>query len=185
MKKNKTSNIQANANIMAAIDAKADTAPTPESSDYINFEPDPEVAYAKSMDYLDKVLAETALTAKNLRSYQIGCFVLSLMLGGLLAWNFGNVFGLIAPIVGMNITFYLYSRGVSGRLKQTEANAAYDKDRLRQGKLDPRGFYGHIAEALTEAKRTDYLNNLSGDVSMLSPKEKARLSKYRENGANS
>ena len=72
---------------------------------------DPESAYVKSMDYLDRVLSETALTFKNLRSYQIGCAVLSVLLGLLLMRSFGNVFGLLAPIVGMNITFLLYSRG--------------------------------------------------------------------------
>ena len=141
---------------------------------------DPEAAYVKSMDYLDRVLSETALTFKNLRSYQIGCAVLSVLLGLLLMRSFGNIFGLLAPIVGMNITFLLYSRGVTRRLKLAEANAKYDTERLKQGKLDPRVFYKHIAEALTEAKKTDYLESLNGDTSALSPKEKARLSKYYE-----
>ena len=141
---------------------------------------DPESAYVKSMDYLDRVLSETALTFKNLRSYQIGCAVLSVLLGLLLMRSFGNVFGLLAPIVGMNITFLLYSRGVTKRLRLAEANAKYDIERLKQGKLDPRVFYKHIAEALTEAKKTDYLESLNGDTSALSPKEKARLSKYYE-----
>ena len=141
---------------------------------------DPESAYVKSMDYLDRVLSETALTFKNLRSYQIGCAVLSVLLGLLLMRSFGNVFGLLAPIVGMNITFLLYSRGVTKRLTLAEANAKYDIERLKQGKLDPRVFYKHIAEALTEAKKTDYLESLNGDTSSLSPKEKARLSKYYE-----
>ena len=141
---------------------------------------DPEAAYVKSMDYLDRVLSETALTFKNLRSYQIGCAVLSVLLGLLLMRSFGNVFGLLAPIVGMNITFLLYSRGVTKRLRLAEANAKYDIERLKQGKLDPRVFYKHIAEALTEAKKTDYLESLNGDTSSLSPKEKARLSKYYE-----
>ena len=136
---------------------------------------DPEAAYVKSMDYLDRVLSETALTFKNLRSYQIGCAVLSVLLGLLLMRSFGNIFGLLAPIVGMNITFLLYSRGVTRRLKLAEANAKYDTERLKQGKLDPRVFYKHIAEALTEAKKTDYLESLNGDTSALSPKEKARL----------
>ena len=141
---------------------------------------DPESAYVKSMDYLDRVLSETDLTFKNLRSYQIGCAVLSVLLGLLLMRSFGNVFGLLAPIVGMNITFLLYSRGVTKRLTLAEANAKYDIERLKQGKLDPRVFYKHIAEALTEAKKTDYLESLNGDTSSLSPKEKARLSKYYE-----
>ncbi len=141
---------------------------------------DPEAAYVKSMDYLDRVLSETALTFKNLRSYQIGCAVLSVLLGLLLMRSFGNIFGLLAPIVGMNTTFFLYSRGVTKRLKLAEANAKYDTERLKQGKLDPRVFYKHIAEALTEAKKTDYLESLNGDTSALSPKEKARLSKYYE-----
>ena len=141
---------------------------------------DPESAYVKSMDYLDRVLSETALTFKNLRSYQIGCAVLSVLLGLLLMRSFGNVFGLLAPIVGMNITFLLYSRGVTKRLRLAEANAKYDIERLKQGKLDPRVFYKHIAEALTEAKKTDYLESLNGDTYALSPKEKARLSKYYE-----
>lgn len=139
---------------------------------------DPETAYTKSMDYLDRVLSETALTVKNLRYYQIGCAVLSVLLGIFLMRSFGNIFGLLAPIVGMNITFFLYSRGVTKRLNLTEANAKYDIDRLKQGKLDPRVFYEHIAEALTEAKKTDYLESLNGDTSTLTPKEKSRLSKY-------
>ena len=140
----------------------------------------PKIAYVKSMDYLGRVLSETALTFKNLRSYQIGCAVLSVLLGLLLMRSFGNIFGLLAPIVGMNTTFFLYSRGVTKRLKLAEANAKYDTERLKQGKLDPRVFYKHIAEALTEAKKTDYLESLNGDTSALSPKEKARLSKYYE-----
>lgn len=141
---------------------------------------DPETAYVKSMDYIDKVLAEAALTTKNLRKYQIGCAILSVVLGIVLGLSFHHIFGFLAPVFGLNITFLLYFRGASRGLAITESNAMYDRDRLKQGKLDPRVFYNHIAEALIEAKKTDYLDSLNGDVSTLSPKEKARLSKYRD-----
>ena len=68
---------------------------------------DPESAYVKSMDYLDKVIAEAELTSQKISKYRIACAVISVLLGGLLMWSFGNVFGFLAPVAGLNATFYL------------------------------------------------------------------------------
>ena len=50
---------------------------------------DPESAYVKSMDYLDKVIAEAELTSQKIGKYRIACAVISVLLGGLLMWSFG------------------------------------------------------------------------------------------------
>ena len=121
---------------------------------------DPESAYVKSMDYLDKVIAEAESTSQKIGKYRIGCVVISVVLGILLAWSFGNVFGFLAPVAGLNATFFLYSRSVLGRLQSTIATAKFDKDRLKGGRIDPRYFYERCAEALREAKNFQYLENL-------------------------
>lgn len=139
---------------------------------------DPATAYVKSMDYLDKVIAEAELTSKKISKYRIGCAAVSVVLGALLAWSFGNIFGFLAPVAGLNATFYLYSRSVLKRLQGTIANAKYDKDRLKGGKIDPRYFYERCAEALREAKSFAYLENLNGDTSKLTVKEKTMLSRF-------
>ena len=42
---------------------------------------DPESAYVKSMDYLDKVIAEAELTSQKIGKYRIACAVISVLLG--------------------------------------------------------------------------------------------------------
>lgn len=141
---------------------------------------DPESAYVKSMDYLDKVIAEAESTGQKIGKYRIACAVISVLLGGLLMWSFGNVFGFLAPVAGLNATFFLYSRSVLGRLQSTIATAKFDKDRLKGGKIDPRYFYERCAEALREAKSFEYLENLNGDTSNLTVKEKSMLKRFRD-----
>ena len=143
-----------------------------------SFKIDAETAYVKSMDYLGRVISEAELTIKKFGKYRIGCVVISVLLGILLAWNFGNVFGFLAPVMGLNATFYLYSRDVLRRLQNTAATAKFDMDRLRGGKIDPRYFYERCAEALSEAKNFDYLESLDGDTSKLTVKEKRMLSRF-------
>ena len=94
--------------------------------------------------------------------------------------SFGNVFGFLAPVAGLNATFFLYSRSVLGRLQSTIATAKFDKDRLKGGRIDPRYFYERCAEALREAKSFEYLENLNGDTSNLTVKEKVMLKRFRD-----
>jgi hypothetical protein len=69
---------------------------------------------------------------------------------------------------------------VLGRLQSTIATAKFDKDRLKGGKIDPRYFYERCAEALREAKSFEYLENLNGDTSNLTVKEKSMLKRFRD-----
>ena len=140
----------------------------------------PEVAYVKSINFLEQGISDVEVEREKIRFYQKVAIFSSLAIGLVTSLLTQNPTSFIGPIVIINGTVLPLSVKILGAFKHALELMKSDKEKLMTGELDPRSFYEDHSTRMIEEGKKHVLDSLSGDTSRLTDGEREMLSKFSD-----